>query len=75
MDNFVKELPTLIISVTFIAMITILLVLHIVPPQDAFAATSPLISFWFLSGAFRWQPAQSSTTTAQPTMPEPPKGS
>jgi len=73
MDNFIKELPTLIISVTFIAMITILLVLHIVPPQDAFAATSPLISFWFLSGAFRWQPAQSSATQIQ--TPEPPKSS
>jgi len=72
MDNFVKELPTLIISVAFITMITILLVLHIVPPQDAFAATSPLISFWFLSGAFRWQPAQ-STTTVQTPAPEPPK--
>ncbi len=75
MDNFVKELPTLIISVTFIAMITILLVLHIVPPSDAFAATSPLISFWFLSGAFRWQPTQSSATQIQTPTPEPPKGS
>jgi len=71
MNNFLQELPTLIISVTFIAMITILLVLHIVPPQDAFAATSPLISFWFLSGAFRWQPTQSNAT--QPITPEPPK--
>ena len=60
MQNFLDELPSLIVSVLLIIMLTVLLILRVLPASDPLVATvsTALIAFWLLNGAFKWQGPQ-----------------
>lgn len=67
MDDFLKELPALIITLAVLIMATILIIIAHVNVADALAIVSPAIAFWFMKGAFSWQPsAPTPTATTQP---------
>lgn len=63
-DSF-SELSLLIVTVAILAMITLLLILHIVPANDALiVSTVGMIgNYWFLSHAFKWQGPSAATST------------
>jgi hypothetical protein len=59
MQKFLEELPALIITLAVLAMATILLLLGHISVGDATTIVSPVIAFWFIGGAFKWQPTAS----------------
>lgn len=74
MQHFLDELPSLILSTLLIAMLTLLLLFRVIAPSDQLVGTiaTALISFWFLSGAFKWQPGGGSTSnTPAALLPSP----
>ena len=64
MNDFLKELPALIITLAVLIMATLLLLLGHVAIEYIVAIVSPVIGFWFLGKAYSWQPPQSA---GQPT--------
>lgn len=69
MDNFLRELPALIITLAVLAVATVLILFAHVNVSDALAIVSPAIAFWFLGKAYSWQP---SATTQPMRVPTPP---
>lgn len=57
MQNFLNELPTLIVTLALLG-IAALLVIFVHSPLAEIGSLiiSPLIAFWFLRQAFAWQP-------------------
>lgn len=65
MQQFLTELPALIITTLVLAMATVLLLLGHVAIGDVITLVSPVIAFWFIGKAYSWQPAQTTTTPLQ----------
>jgi hypothetical protein len=57
MDEFLKELPALIITLAILGMATILITVAHVSFGDVIAIISPAVSFWFMRSALAWQPS------------------
>lgn len=57
MDNLLQELPTLIVTLAVLAMALIVFLTGKATVADISGIISPVIAFWFLKGAFNWQPA------------------
>ena len=72
MQKFLEELPTLIVTIAVLAMVTLLLLfLHNLSISDIVAIVSPVIAFWFLRSAFSWQavpPQSPPLVLAQPPL-------
>jgi len=68
MDEFLKELPALIVTLAVLASATVLIIIAHVGFGDAIAILSPAIAFWFMRGAFLWQPPQQSSPTIRPMV-------
>lgn len=64
MQQFLTELPALIITVAVLTMATVLLLLGHVAIGDVITLVSPVIAFWFIGKAYSWQP-QPQTTPLQ----------
>lgn len=64
MAKLLDELPNLIVTISVLIMVTVLLVLKIIPTNDTIiTATVPIIvSYWFLQGAFKYQPTNAVGT-------------
>lgn len=58
MQEFLKELPALLITLAVLGMATTLLLTGHATNSDVITFTSPVIAFWFLGKAFSWQPTQ-----------------
>lgn len=58
MQNFLQELPTLIVTVAILAMVLLIFLSGKATVADVSGILSPVIAFWFLKGAFNWQPTQ-----------------
>jgi len=69
MDEFLKELPALIITLAVLAMAALLIIMAHVAFGDAITVISPAIAFWFLRGAFNWQPSQTQQSQPPPMTP------
>ncbi len=65
MDSFIQELPALIITLAVLAMATVLIIIAHVNVSDALAIVSPVIAFWFIGGAFKWQPGSAPPQARQ----------
>lgn len=65
MQQFLQELPALIITTLVLAMATVLLLLGHVAIGDVVTLVSPVIAFWFIGKAYSWQPAQTTITPLQ----------
>ena len=68
METFLKELPALIVTLALIALAAVLLLMGKMsstdPVIDTFMTT--VVAYWFLHGAYQWQP------TPPTTLPPPP---
>ena len=58
MDNFLQELPTLLVTLAVLAMAVLIFLAGKATVADISGIISPVIAFWFLRGAFNWQPSQ-----------------
>ncbi len=66
MDDFLREVPALIITLAVLSMATVLIIVAHVNVSDALAIVSPAIAFWFLRGAFNSQPSAPTPAAPQP---------
>lgn len=65
MQQFLQELPALIITVAVLAMATVLLLLGHVAIGDVITLVSPVIAFWFIGKAYSWAPSQPTQAPLQ----------
>jgi hypothetical protein len=65
MQQFLTELPALIITVAVLAMATVLLLLGHVAIGDVITLVSPVIAFWFIGKAYAWSPSQQQSAPLQ----------
>lgn len=65
MQQFLSELPALIITITVLAMVTIFVLIGHIAVGDATTIVSPVIAFWFIGKAYSWQPSQTTTIPLQ----------
>ena len=65
MQQFLQELPALIITIAVLAMASVLLLLGHVAIGDVITLVSPVIAFWFIGKAYSWQPSQSTQAPLQ----------
>jgi hypothetical protein len=66
MQQFLSELPALIMALAVIVMVTLFYLIGHASIADIIALASPVIVFWFEGAAFKWQPP---TPTQPPTTP------
>lgn len=58
MQQFLQELPALIMALAVIVMCTLFYLIGHAAIADIIAIASPVIVFWFEGAAFKWQPSQ-----------------
>jgi hypothetical protein len=58
MQDFLKEVPALVITLAVLGMATVMFLSGRVAVSDIIALTQVPLTFWFFGGAFKWQPTQ-----------------
>lgn len=73
MQSVLNELPQLIVTLALLVMVTVLLIFGIIPKDDVLVGTvfTGVLSYWFLNGAFKFNPNNTASAPAptQPTLP------
>jgi hypothetical protein len=65
LNDFLREIPALIITLAVLIMATVLIIYAHVNIAEALAIVSPAIAFWFLGKAYSWQAPTTPPTDVQ----------
>lgn len=74
MQNVLNELPQLIVTLALLVMVTVLLIFGIIPKDDVLVGTvfTGVLSYWFLNGAFKFNPNLGGSVPAPAPQALPP---
>lgn len=71
MNDFLKELPALIVTLALLGLAAVLLLSGKMVSSDPLIDTfmTTVVAYWFLHGAYQWQPSSTPSIASSATTP------